>query len=93
MQALAAGERDNPSAKLVQALADVLGVNIVCLLDADAASTALQEITRLQNFRTSGIQWLLARTVSPNSARVSDLDAIIDRVIELEGEESDGGPL
>lgn len=88
------GSRDNPSLRIVTAIAEVLEIQVQCLLDADAAASALKELEELHWFRTAGIE-LLARNAQPmsSSAKVSDLAAVIKMTREMDKQQEKDGPV
>lgn len=88
---LRSGRRDNPSARLLVALAELFGVPIGYFFDSTMAETIDSELESLAALRDSRAKSLMrrARGVSPQS--MDQLEAILDRIRQLEG--LDDGPV
>lgn len=88
---LRSGRRDNPSARLLAALADLFGVPIGYFFDTtmeDKINSELKLLAALNDSRAKSLM-LRAQGVSPQS--MEHLEAILDRIRQIEGL-GDAGP-
>lgn len=86
---LRAGRRDNPSAKLLAALADLFGVPIGYFFDDTMEESINAELESLIALRDTRVKSLMQRAqgVSPKSMR--HLEAILDQIRQMEGLDPD----
>ncbi len=82
---LRAGRRDNPSARLLAALADLFGVPIGYFFDSTVEDTINVDLEALSAIKDDRIRRLMQRAhgVSPRS--LEHLDGILDQIRILEG--------
>ncbi len=82
---LRSGRRDNPSAKLLAALAELFGMPIGYFFDPtleEEINSELESLAALKDNRAKRLM-LRARGVSPQS--MDNLEAMLDRIRQLEG--------
>jgi transcriptional regulator with XRE-family HTH domain len=82
---LRSGRRDNPSARLLAALAELFGVPIGYFFDPtmeNRINAELDALTALQDSRAKGLM-LRAQGVSPES--MDHLEGILERIRQIEG--------
>src|SRR3954447_13232652 len=87
---LRSGRRDNPSARLLAALAELFGVPIGYFFDPtmeERINAELDALTALKDSRAKSLM-LRAQGVSPQS--MEHLEAILERIRQIEGLDSDG---
>ena len=87
---LRSGRRDNPSARLLAALAELFGVPIGYFFDTtleDRINSELDALSALKDSRAKSLM-LRAQGVSPES--MEHLEAILERIREIEGLDSNG---
>ena len=82
---LRSGRRDNPSARLLAALAELFGVPIGYFFDPtmeNRINAELDALTALQDSRAKGLM-LRAQGVSPES--MDHLEGLLERIRQIEG--------
>ena len=87
---LRSGRRNNPSARLLAALAELFGVPIGYFFDTtmeDRINTELDALTALKDSRAKSLM-LRAQGVSPES--MEHLEGILERIRQIEGLDSHG---
>ena len=87
---LRSGRRDNPSARLLAALAELFGVPIGYFFDTtleDRINSELDALSALKDSRAKSLM-LRAQGVSPES--MEHLEAILERIRKIEGLDSNG---
>lgn len=87
---LRSGRRDNPSARLLAALAELFGVPIGYFFDTtleDRINSELDALSALKDSRAKSLM-LRAQGVSPES--MEHLEAILERIRKIEGLDANG---
>ena len=87
---LRSGRRDNPSARLLAALAELFGVPIGYFFDTtmeDRINDELEALSALKDSRAKTLM-LRAQGVSPES--MEHLEAILERIRKIEGLDANG---
>ena len=87
---LRSGRRDNPSARLLAALAELFGVPIGYFFDTtmeDRINDELEALSALKDSRAKSLM-LRAQGVSPES--MEHLEAILERIRKIEGLDANG---
>ena len=87
---LRSGRRDNPSARLLAALADLFGVPIGYFFDSameERINAELDALSALKDSRAKSLM-LRAQGVSPQS--MEHLEAILEHIRQIEGLDPDG---
>ena len=87
---LRSGRRDNPSARLLAALAELIGVPIGYFFDTtleDRINSELDALSALKDSRAKSLM-LRAQGVSPES--MEHLEAILERIRKIEGLDANG---
>jgi transcriptional regulator with XRE-family HTH domain len=87
---LRSGRRDNPSARLLAALAELFGVPIGYFFDStmeDTINSELESLVALKDSRAKSLM-LRAQGVSPQS--MEHLEAILERIRQIEGLDDHG---
>lgn len=87
---LRSGRRDNPSARLLAALAELFGVPIGYFFDTtleDRINSELDALSALKDSRAKSLM-LRAQGVSPES--MEHIEAILERIRKIEGLDSNG---
>lgn len=87
---LRSGRRDNPSARLLAALADLFGVPIGYFFDGTMESQINAELDALIAFRDSRAKGLMMRAQGVSPESMEHLEAILERIRKIEGLDSDG---
>lgn len=82
---LRAGRRDNPSARLLAALADVFGVPIGYFFDSSVEEQVNAELEALVALKDSRVKSLMLRAQGVSAESMEHLEAILDRIRQLEG--------
>lgn len=88
---LRSGRRDNPSARLLAALADLFGVPIGYFFDDTMESQINAELDALIAFRDSRAKGLMMRAQGVSPESMEHLEAILERIRKIEGLDTDGG--
>ena len=86
---LRSGRRDNPSARLLAALADLFGVPIGYFFDSTVEARINDELEALVALKDSRIRSLILRAQGVSAESMEHLGAILDRIRQLEGLDSD----
>ena len=86
---LRSGRRDNPSARLLAALADLFGVPIGYFFDDTMEDQINAELDALIAFRDSRAKGLMMRAQGVSPESMEHLEAILERIRKIEGLDSD----
>lgn len=86
---LRSGRRDNPSARLLAALADLFGVPIGYFFDSTVQARVNVELEALAALRDNRAKSLMIRAQGVSAESMQHLGAILDRIRQLEGLDSD----
>lgn len=78
------GERDNPTMKHIEALANFFGVPPAYFFDNAAAAKVDEELTLLNALRETGVETLALRVAGLSSKSLDSIVDMVDRVRELE---------
>lgn len=82
---LRSGRRDNPSARLLAALADLLGVPLSYFFDPDAEDRVNAELDALTAGRDPRAKQLMIRAQGLSPAGMDHLEAILEHLRQIEG--------
>lgn len=83
---LRAGKKDNPTAKLLNAIAKIFGVPVAYFLDGDEQAERLQkELDLLILIRDSRVQGVATRLAGMSDSAVASIDALISQLRHIEG--------
>ena len=82
---LRANRRDNPSARLLWALAELFGVPITYFLDTTTEDTINAELATLSALRNDQIKQLMQRAQGVSPRGLKHLQGILDQIRILEG--------
>lgn len=85
---LRSGRRDNPSAQLLAALADLLGVPIGYFFDTTVEAEINGELEKLSALKDVRVKRLMLRAQGVSHESMALLEAIPDRIRQLEGLDS-----
>lgn len=86
---LRSGRRDNPSARLLGALADLFDVPVTYFFSAEVADKIIADLDLLASLRDTEVRAILARATGTNDAANSDLVGLLRQIRRLE--DSDHG--
>ncbi|MFY0409779.1 helix-turn-helix domain-containing protein [Solicola sp. PLA-1-18] len=78
------GRKDNPSARLLAAIAVFFGVPIGYFFDAAEASTVVAQLDDLGRARDARIQGLMTRAQGMSDESLDHIASIIDHVVAIE---------
>ena len=87
---LRSGRRDNPSARLLAALADLFGVPIGYFFDTTLENEVNAELDALIALRSSGAKSLIFRAQGVSPDGIEHLEAILESIRKIEGLDGDG---
>lgn len=79
------GQRDNPTLRHLQALADFFGVPAAYFFDDKVAADVDADLGLLVALRDTGVQGVALRAAGLSSRSLDSISEVIDRVRELEG--------
>lgn len=82
---LRSGNRDNPSARLLGAIANLFGVPVSYFFDDEQAARVEAQLEALVAIRDARIQSIVARTKGISDAGIANLDAILNQIRQIEG--------
>lgn len=82
---LRTGQRDNPTRRHLQVLADFFGVPVAYFFDAETAAKVGTELELIRELRERGVQRVAFRMVGLSPQGIEEILAVIDRVCEQEG--------
>lgn len=85
MSHLRSGKQDNPSAKLLAALADLFGVPIGYFFDTTIQNRVNSELDLLLAVKDSRAKSLMLRAQGVSPESMEHLEAIVDRIRQIEG--------
>lgn len=86
---LRSGKRNNPSARLLAAIADLFDVPITYFFDAELAQKIIHDLDLLAGLRDTQVRAILARAADLNDRHNVDLQALLDQINRLEGSDND----
>jgi len=93
---LRAGRRDNPSAKLLAALARLFGVPIAYFFDEEREREVNQQLATLVAMRDTRVRNLMMRAHGVSQESLGQIEGILDQIRRLEGlevaDEADSPP-
>ncbi len=87
---LRSGRRDNPSARLLAALADLFGVPIGYFFDTTMEDRINAELDALSALKDSRAKSLMMRSQGVSPESMEHLEAILERIRKIEGLDSNG---
>jgi transcriptional regulator with XRE-family HTH domain len=87
---LRSGRRDNPSARLLAALADLFGVPISYFFDSTMEERINEELHALSALRDSRAKSLMLRAQGVSPQSMEHLEAILERIRQIEGLDGHG---
>lgn len=86
---LRSGRRDNPSARLLAALAKFFGVPIAYFFDEEEAQAITDQLDALAAVRDSRIEGIMNRATGMTDQGINHLAGIIDHIVALEREQNE----
>lgn len=86
---LRSGKRNNPSARLLAAIADLFDVPLTYFFDEHQAATINAELDLLAGLRDTQVRGILARAAGLSDSGRASLGAILDQIRQMEGREND----
>jgi transcriptional regulator with XRE-family HTH domain len=86
---LRAGRRDNPSARLLAALAELFGVPISYFFDSSVEETINADLEMLSAIKDDRIRRLMQRAQGVSPRSLDHLEGILDQIRILEGIDPD----
>jgi transcriptional regulator with XRE-family HTH domain len=87
---LRSGKQNNPSARLLAAIADLFDVPIDYFFDDEQAAKIAAELDLLANLRDTQVRGILARTTGVSDRGIANLGALLEQIRLMEGLEDDG---
>lgn len=87
---LRAGRRTNPSARLLNGIAELFGVPITYFFDEGEAARVEAQLEALAALRSSGVQGIVARAAGVSDAGLANLSAILEHIRKMEGLDEEG---
>ena len=87
---LRSGRRDNPSARLLAALAELFGVPIGYFFDTTMEDRINDELEALSALKDSRAKSLMLRAQGVSPASMEHLEAILERIRKIEGLDANG---
>lgn len=82
---LRSGHRDNPSARLLSAIANLFGVPVQYFFDEEQAAMVTAQLDALIAIRDARVHSMIARTRGVSDAGIANLDAILRQIRRIEG--------
>jgi len=82
---LRSGKRNNPSARLLAAIADLFEVPVTYFFDADQAASIEAQLDTLAALRNAGVRGIVTRTAGVSDAGIANLAAILEQLRQMEG--------
>ncbi len=89
LAALRSGTRNNPSARLIAAIAALFDVPVTYFFDADEAARIDGQLGLLNALRDAQVRTLIARTTGVSATGIANLTAILEQLRHLEGLDRD----
>jgi transcriptional regulator with XRE-family HTH domain len=86
---LRSGRANNPSARLLAAIASFFGVPISYFFDEDEAASIRDQLDTLAGLRDARIQGIMTRTQGMSEAGIASLAGIVDHIRRIEGLDHD----
>lgn len=82
---LRSGKKNNPTARLLAAIAELFQVPITYFFDADEAERITEQLDMLVALRNAGVQGIVSRTAGVSDAGIANLAAILEQIRKMEG--------
>jgi len=82
---LRSGKRNNPSARLLAAIAALFEVPVTYFFDADQAASIEAQLDTLAALRNGGVRGIVTRTAGVSDAGIANLAAILEQLRQMEG--------
>lgn len=82
---LRSGKRNNPSARLLAAIAQLFGVPVTYFFDDEQASKIEAQLDTLVALRNAGVQGIVTRAAGVSDAGIANLAAILEQLRQMEG--------
>ena len=83
------GKRDNPSARLLAAIADLFDVPITYFFDDDQARSIERELVLLAGLRDADVRSILTRAADLSESSRASLGSVLNRIMEMENQRDD----
>lgn len=80
------GKRDNPSARLLAAIADLFDVPITYFFDEDQARNIDSELAVLAGLRDADVRGILTRAADLSESSRANLGSVLNRIMEMENQ-------
>lgn len=85
LAAMRTGKRNNPSARLIAAVAELFEVPVTYFFDAATARRVESQINVLTAMQSAGVQTLVARSAGLSETGIANLTAILEQLRQIEG--------
>ena len=82
---LRSGKKNNPTARLLAAIADLFEVPITYFFDDDVAERITQQLDTLAALRNAGVEGIVSRSAGVSDAGIANLAAILEQIRKMEG--------
>jgi transcriptional regulator with XRE-family HTH domain len=82
---LRSGKKNNPTARLLAAIADLFEVPITYFFDADEAERITMQLDTLVALRNAGVEGIVSRSAGVSDAGIANLAAILEQIRKMEG--------
>jgi transcriptional regulator with XRE-family HTH domain len=85
LSALRSGRRNNPSARLLAAIAELFEVPITYFFDDEQARKIESQLNTLGALRSAGVRGIVARSAGVSEEGLANLAAILEQLRKVEG--------
>lgn len=85
LSALRSGRRNNPSARLLAAIADLFDVPITYFFDDEHARKVQEQLNTLASLRSAGVRGIVARSAGVSEDSIASLRALLEHLRKMEG--------
>ena len=82
---LRSGKKNNPTARLLAAIAELFQVPITYFFDADEAERITQQLDLVVALRNAGVQGIVSRAAGVSDTGIANLAAILEQIRKMEG--------
>lgn len=85
LSALRTGRRNNPTARLLAAIANLFDVPITYFFDDEHARKVEEQLNTLANLRSAGVRGIVARSAGVSEQSIASLRALLEHLRKMEG--------
>lgn len=82
---LRSGKKNNPSARLLAAIAELFEVPITYFFDAREAQRITEQLDALVALRNAGVEGIVSRAAGVSDAGIANLAGILEQIRKMEG--------